>query len=515
MGAIGHDGLAVPGRVELAHEPPFRLGVLDVEPATRQLKSGDRSETIEPRVMQVLVALFRAGSIVTREELIQRCWDGRVVGDDAINRVLSRIRHLAADLGQGSFSIETITKVGYRLNGVDETTPNVEQQDGAAKPGGSSRRKVMAGLAVAGVTAALGGAAAWQVIKIASRPPKQAEELYERALMLRGAASQADNRQAIGYLQEAVRIAPEYGEAWGALAYAYRGALQSSSANEVAGFPERLEEALRQADRFAPGNADAAFARRLVTSYFGRWAEMEILYRKLAAQYPAHPAGHHLLGSVLMDVGRWSEAIEALRKSKARQPLGPINRYKLTVSLWSAGRISEAEREIDEAMRWSIHSSVWQTKIKLLAMTGRPEAALAIVNDASHRPADTTEDQLERWRIFVGAMISRTEAEIERAVNVLTAFARNVEGPPIPEAFQCAMLGRTELALSILEGCYLGIGDWAEKRPADTLGGASHPLFQPQARSLWRDPRFNRIIEGIGLEQYWRSTNSQPDYRLA
>jgi len=112
LGAIAHDGLAVPGKVELAHEPPFRLGLLDAEPATRQLKFGDVSVTIEPRVMQVLVALFRAGSIVTREELIQRCWDGRVVGDDAINRVLSRIRHIDADFGQGSFSVETITKVG-------------------------------------------------------------------------------------------------------------------------------------------------------------------------------------------------------------------------------------------------------------------------------------------------------------------------------------------------------------------------------------------------------------------
>jgi hypothetical protein len=77
------------------------------------------------------------------------------------------------------------------------------------------------------------------------------------------------------------------------------------------------------------------------------------------------------------------------------------------------------------------------------------------------------------------------------------------------------MLGRSELALTMLEGCYLGIGEWAAKRPADPSGGASHPLFQPQARSLWSNPRFGRILEGIGLEQYWRSTKSRPDYRLA
>jgi len=165
-------------------------------------------------------------------------------------------------------------------------------------------------------------------------------------------------------------------------------------------------------------------------------------------------------------------------------------------------------------MRWSIHSSIWQTKIKLLAMTGRPEAALAILNDGSARPADTTEPQLQRWRAFLGAMISRTAPDIEHAVTTLVAFARRIS-TPIPEAFQCAMLGKTDLALSILDGCYLGIGEWGSKRPADPTGNASHPLFQPQASSLWDEPRFGRILDGIGLEQYWRATGRQPDYRTA
>ena len=512
MGAIGHDGLAVPGKVELAHEPPFRLGIVEVEPATRQLKSGSRSETIEPRVMQVLVALYRAGSIVTREELIQRCWDGRAVGDDAINRVLSRIRHLATDIGQASFSVETITKVGYRIHEGGEEQPAFARNQGTSPAdGSSSRRRVISGLAI-GAAAAVGGMAAWRLFEGADSAPKQAEELYERALMLRGSASQADNRQAIGYLQEAVRIAPEYGEAWGALAYAYRGALLGSSAEEVAGFEERMEEALRQADRFAPGNADAAFARRLDSHFFGRWLQMEAVYRDLATKFPRHPAGHQMLGSLLMDVGRWNDAIEALQRSKALQPLSPITRYKLTVSLWSAGRISDAEREIDEAMRWSTHSAVWQTKVKLLAMTGRPQVALAIIDDASHRPEGTTDEQLGRWRAFLLALSSRDTADVDRAVAVILEIARKIP-TPIAEAFQCAMLGRPGLALSILEGSFLGTGEWAAKRPADPTGNASHPLFQPQAKSLWGEPRYARILEGIGLEQYWRKSRSLPDYR--
>ena len=111
-----HDVTASPAAINLARVPSFRLGVLDVRPATRQAIRGDTSETLEPRVMQLLVALAEArGEVVSRDELIARCWSGTIVGDNAIHRVVSRLRELAAGLGQGSFAVETITKVGYRL----------------------------------------------------------------------------------------------------------------------------------------------------------------------------------------------------------------------------------------------------------------------------------------------------------------------------------------------------------------------------------------------------------------
>jgi DNA-binding winged helix-turn-helix (wHTH) protein/TolB-like protein len=105
------------GRVVLAHQAPFRLGTLMVDPAMRQITHEDgREEILEQRVMQVLVALARAkGDILSRDDLIGCCWDGRIVGDDAINRVMSRLRRASEGIGDGVFRIETITKVGYRL----------------------------------------------------------------------------------------------------------------------------------------------------------------------------------------------------------------------------------------------------------------------------------------------------------------------------------------------------------------------------------------------------------------
>lgn len=64
--------------------------------------------------MKVLVALAaRRGEVVSREELIDRCWNGRILGEDVINRAILLLRRIAKD--SGTFAIATVPKVGYRL----------------------------------------------------------------------------------------------------------------------------------------------------------------------------------------------------------------------------------------------------------------------------------------------------------------------------------------------------------------------------------------------------------------
>ncbi|MFC3711005.1 winged helix-turn-helix domain-containing protein [Sphingoaurantiacus capsulatus] len=101
-------------RIDPSVEPPFRLGALRVSPATLEVASDAGVETLEPRVMQVLVALWRnQGEAVTRDDLSQLCWGGLIVGDDALNRAISRLRKvLAAD---PAVEVDTIPKIGYRL----------------------------------------------------------------------------------------------------------------------------------------------------------------------------------------------------------------------------------------------------------------------------------------------------------------------------------------------------------------------------------------------------------------
>jgi DNA-binding winged helix-turn-helix (wHTH) protein/tetratricopeptide (TPR) repeat protein len=511
MGEGRHDGLAIPGRVVLAHEPAFHIGDVAVHPAIRQIERGSRRQTLEPRVMQVLVALARArGGIVTRDELIETCWDGRVVGDDSINRVLSRIRRVAADLGGGTFAIETIARVGYRLVGPG-SSEGIQARAAAPSRQPAFSRRMLVGGAAAIATLAVGGAVAfWAAPKGPGEPAARARSLFDQAVIIR----HEDNRQALAFLREAVRISPEYGEAWGALALTYRIAIDEESPERVAGFDERLREAVRNAERHDPGNPDAAAALLLAQPMFGQWSKLEPVYRAAIRRHPGHGAGYAMLGTLLMEVGRWSDAVAVLQSAKARNPSSPVLRYKLIVSLWSAGQISAAEEEIDQAMQlWPQHGAIWQTKIKLLALTGRPIQALALANDPGARPLDERDaPDMPGRLLYLTALATRSRINVEQAIDAAVTRAREVQSERVNAALQLTSLGRTELALDLLEGVYSGTGEWA-LRNSSQMSIATHPLFQPHARPLWQEPRFNGILAAIGLERHWRTTDTLPDYR--
>ena len=93
---------------------PFRVGGATVDPVSRDASWTSGHERLQPQILKVLLVLHsRQGEVVTRDELVQLCWDGRIVGDDVINRAISLLRHLAEHAG--GFEIETVPRTGYRL----------------------------------------------------------------------------------------------------------------------------------------------------------------------------------------------------------------------------------------------------------------------------------------------------------------------------------------------------------------------------------------------------------------
>ena len=147
--------------VDLAHCQPFRLGPVEVVPASRSLQVfGADPVAIQPLAMRVLIALAAAGGETrSRDDLVEACWSQRIVGDDAVHRIISTLRRDLAQVSGGAVAIETIPKVGYRLR-VDG-----DLADSATEAVGSGSAKVarpwlgglllLAGIVSAGVLTAM------------------------------------------------------------------------------------------------------------------------------------------------------------------------------------------------------------------------------------------------------------------------------------------------------------------------------------------------------------------------
>lgn len=100
--------------VLLAQEPDFLLGELVIRPSICQVMTSAGQQALQPRVMQVLVALAqRRGNVVSRDELIVRCWNGAAVSDDAIQRCIAKLRRLCQ--AHPGFHLQTVARVGYVL----------------------------------------------------------------------------------------------------------------------------------------------------------------------------------------------------------------------------------------------------------------------------------------------------------------------------------------------------------------------------------------------------------------
>lgn len=93
----------------------LRIGDWLVYPDNNKLCFNDKDYFIEPLAMDVLVYLARhSQQVVSREQLIGDVWNGRIVGDHAVYRIINRLRQtLAKDATQEY--IKTIRKKGYQL----------------------------------------------------------------------------------------------------------------------------------------------------------------------------------------------------------------------------------------------------------------------------------------------------------------------------------------------------------------------------------------------------------------
>jgi eukaryotic-like serine/threonine-protein kinase len=90
------------------------FGTAVFDERTLQLRVGGQPVDLEPNGLEVLRHLLHhAGDLVTKDELLEKVWPGRVVSETVLPKCISRIRAVLGDDAESV--IKTVHKYGYRL----------------------------------------------------------------------------------------------------------------------------------------------------------------------------------------------------------------------------------------------------------------------------------------------------------------------------------------------------------------------------------------------------------------
>ncbi|MEN1728512.1 MAG: winged helix-turn-helix domain-containing protein [Pseudomonadota bacterium] len=141
---------------------PFTLNQWRVDPASGLIEDGEASIRLDPKTLDVLMALvMRSGEVVGRGELMDQVWPNQIVSDDRLTTAISTLRKSLGDTDTARRVIETIPKKGYRLLAeLSHETPAVASSSDRSA-GSSTRALGKPGLAAALVVAVLALVAFW------------------------------------------------------------------------------------------------------------------------------------------------------------------------------------------------------------------------------------------------------------------------------------------------------------------------------------------------------------------
>ena len=94
----------------------FVFGDVEIDTAQVKLTKHGLPVECEPRVFELLVYLCQhPQEAISRAELVEQVWGGRIVSDAAINRAVGELRKLVEDKPSTPCWIKTVSKVGYQL----------------------------------------------------------------------------------------------------------------------------------------------------------------------------------------------------------------------------------------------------------------------------------------------------------------------------------------------------------------------------------------------------------------
>ena len=107
----------------------YRFGQYFLDPQCYELRRGKEVVKVEPQVFGLLTHLIENRErVVSKDDLIEAVWGGRIVSDATISSRISAARQAVGDTGDAQAIIRTMPRRGFRF------VANVAEANGAEKP---------------------------------------------------------------------------------------------------------------------------------------------------------------------------------------------------------------------------------------------------------------------------------------------------------------------------------------------------------------------------------------------
>jgi len=102
--------------MDVHKEAGFTLGEVEVSPSHNQIKRGEQTLKLQPKVMAVLHYLaLNHGRVIGNEELIKQLWAGRIVTHGSVQKSINALRSAFSELMGEQEVIAHYSKRGYQL----------------------------------------------------------------------------------------------------------------------------------------------------------------------------------------------------------------------------------------------------------------------------------------------------------------------------------------------------------------------------------------------------------------
>ena len=94
----------------------YRFGAFELDPAKAELRTGGAIRHVEPQVFALLAFLVEHRErFVSKDEILEKVWDGRIVTDSAIASRVKSARKAVGDDGKAQRFIRTVHGQGFRF----------------------------------------------------------------------------------------------------------------------------------------------------------------------------------------------------------------------------------------------------------------------------------------------------------------------------------------------------------------------------------------------------------------